>query len=112
RQTGELAHALLARVLDPAEPAAMRAWFQQQHPRPTAEARAALAEVEACLKERALRALLSPGVCRVWRERRFEIILDDEWITGVFDRVHLAEGRARLLDFKTDAVTATEAKER
>lgn len=112
RQTGELIHALFARVLDPVEPAAMRVWFQQQHPMPSPSARAALEEVERCLTQHTLATLLRPDGARIWRERRFEIILDDEWITGMFDRVHLWEGRARLIDFKTDAVDAADVPTR
>jgi ATP-dependent exoDNAse (exonuclease V) beta subunit len=39
----------------------------------------------------------------VWRERAFDVWLDGEWISGVFDRVVLRRDRAVLLDFKTDA---------
>ncbi len=43
----------------------------------------------------------------VWRERPFEIVLEGEWITGVFDRVVLSrEGGSvasvTIYDFKTD----------
>jgi len=44
----------------------------------------------------------------VWRERAFEVVLDDEWVTGVFDRVVVARDaggralRAEVFDFKTD----------
>lgn len=56
------------------------------------------------------------GAAEVWRERAFEIVLDDVWITGVFDRVIVtrdAAGRATgatVFDFKTDAVAADEAE--
>jgi ATP-dependent helicase/nuclease subunit A len=46
----------------------------------------------------------------VWRERAFEVVLDEAWITGIFDRVVVerdAAGRARaatVFDFKTDAL--------
>ncbi|MBA4138040.1 MAG: DNA helicase UvrD [Opitutus sp.] len=46
----------------------------------------------------------------VWRERAFEIVWDGAWVSGVFDRVHVARdagGRATaatVWDFKTDAV--------
>jgi ATP-dependent helicase/nuclease subunit A len=46
----------------------------------------------------------------VWRERSFEIVLDDAWYSGVFDRVVVerdASGRAlraTVWDFKTDRV--------
>ena len=49
-------------------------------------------------------ALESPAPDAIlWREKRFEIVLDGEWITGTFDRVVLVPGkRARILDYKTD----------
>lgn len=53
----------------------------------------------------------------VWRERPFEILLDGEWVSGVFDRVVVerdANGRpsrAAVYDFKTDAVEDRDAAE-
>ncbi|MSU48522.1 MAG: DNA helicase UvrD [Opitutus sp.] len=47
----------------------------------------------------------------VWRERAFELVLDDAWVTGVFDRVVIereAGGRVErvtVFDFKTDRVS-------
>lgn len=47
----------------------------------------------------------------VWRERAFEIVLDEVWLSGVFDRVVVrreASGRvtaATVYDFKTDTLT-------
>lgn len=46
----------------------------------------------------------------VWRERAFEVVLEDAWVTGVFDRVIVerADGRVRrvrVFDFKTDQLT-------
>ena len=44
----------------------------------------------------------------LWRERAFEVVLDNSWVTGVFDRVVVrrdATGRAlgaTVYDFKTD----------
>jgi ATP-dependent exoDNAse (exonuclease V) beta subunit len=59
-------------------------------------------------------ALAAAGGGReVWRERAFEVVLGEEWVTGVFDRVVLdraTDGRvvaATVFDFKTDAVSAT-----
>jgi ATP-dependent helicase/nuclease subunit A len=48
------------------------------------------------------------GRAEVWRERAFEVVLDDTWVTGMFDRVVVerdAAGnvvRAVVIDFKTD----------
>ena len=80
--------------------------------------------VDAAAFEAALACLQAPGLAdvwarrpgaTVWRERAFELVLDDAWVTGVFDRVcveHDAQGRpvrATVFDFKTDSV-ATEAE--
>ena len=46
----------------------------------------------------------------LWREKPFEIVIDESWITGVFDRVHVhreSSGKVRrveVFDFKTDAI--------
>ena len=37
----------------------------------------------------------------LWREQGFEMELDGHWVSGVFDRVEVAPGRVRLIDFKT-----------
>jgi ATP-dependent helicase/nuclease subunit A len=50
------------------------------------------------------------GDARLWREKRFEVVLDDRWLTGVFDRVVVVrdeEGKllsATVVDFKSDEV--------
>jgi ATP-dependent exoDNAse (exonuclease V) beta subunit len=72
---------------------------------------AAIAEADACLQAPALSGVWNqPGRAEVWRERAFEIVLDDAWVTGVFDRV-IVERNGRngvewvtVLDFKTDRV--------
>jgi ATP-dependent helicase/nuclease subunit A len=53
-----------------------------------------------------------PAAADVWRERAFEVVLDDAWVSGVFDRVVIerdASGRAlraTVFDYKTDQVGA------
>ena len=48
------------------------------------------------------------GNCIVWRERAFDVEIDGQPVSGVFDRVHLtlgADGKpviAAIYDFKTD----------
>jgi len=48
------------------------------------------------------------GNVTLWREKRFEVVLGDRWITGVFDRVTIVRGpdgrslRASIVDFKSD----------
>jgi ATP-dependent helicase/nuclease subunit A len=76
----------------------------------------ALAQVRGVLEDPVTRAALDrPGEhAEVWRERNFEILLGDEWLSGTFDRVVLErspEGipeRATILDFKTDRVASPE----
>jgi len=51
----------------------------------------------------------------VWREQPFELVIDGEFCSGVFDRIHLLENSAVIIDFKTDRVdgaTITEAVKR
>jgi len=57
------------------------------------------------------RALARPkGNVELWRERPFEIILDDRWVSGVFDRVTISRDKsdhpltATILDYKSDIV--------
>lgn len=79
----------------------------------------AVTEVLACLQAPALLDVWKrPAVGgEVWRERTFEIVLDQVWITGVFDRVVFmrdASGRvseATVYDFKTDRIKPDELEQ-
>lgn len=69
------------------------------------------AEARACLEAKDVAGVFAhESDAEVWRERRFEIVLDGAWITGVFDRVILKrniDGRvisATVYDFKTDRI--------
>jgi ATP-dependent helicase/nuclease subunit A len=70
-----------------------------------------------CLDSAQVReALGTPGPrTEIWQERGFEILLDEEWVSGTFDRVVVERdgaGRvcgARILDFKTDRCVELEA---
>lgn len=68
-------------------------------------------EARRCLATAEVRKLLSrpsrDAVC--WREKRFEILLEGEWLSGTFDRVVLEADRATILDFKTDKTETDEA---
>ena len=50
------------------------------------------------------------GNADLWREKRFEIVLGDDWVTGVFDRVTIVRDlenrplKATVLDFKSDEI--------
>ena len=72
---------------------------------------AAAEEALACVRSPQLAAMWRPiAGAEVWRERAFEIVLDDAWITGVVDRVVIERDRAgavtaaTVFDFKTDRV--------
>ena len=57
------------------------------------------------------RALARPkGNVELWRERPFEIIVDDQWVSGVFDRVTIVRDKfdhpltTTIVDYKSDIV--------
>ena len=66
----------------------------------------AVAEVERCLADEILaKRLVQPeGDVQLWRESAFDVVTDNEMISGVFDRVHLFADRAEIIDFKSDRV--------
>jgi ATP-dependent exoDNAse (exonuclease V) beta subunit len=71
-----------------------------------------VAEALGCLGEPALAEVFAQpaGPAEVWRERPFEVVLDETWVTGVFDRVVVKRdatgnvARVAVIDFKTDRV--------
>ncbi|MGI8602826.1 MAG: UvrD-helicase domain-containing protein [Verrucomicrobiales bacterium] len=104
RAFGTLVHTLFQQVADPEDLSALEQW--QRHHLPKAESWqiAALSEVRACLENPAIRAAMgrpAPGVS-IWREQTFEIIIDQKWVTGTFDRVIVEKDCIRIVDFKTD----------
>ncbi len=64
----------------------------------------ALEEVVSCLAVKEIwLALTRPSPeAECWLERRFEILLNNEWLSGTFDRVVIEPDKAIILDFKTD----------
>ena len=70
----------------------------------------ALAHVVRALGSEDVRSALSKPSpdAEVWRERRFEILLEDRWLSGTFDRVVVEKDRATIIDFKTDRVKTDE----
>ena len=58
------------------------------------------------------------GFFDLWREKAFDLMMDGEWVSGIFDRVVIhcsTEGQpvsATIYDFKTDHGTDTEIEER
>ncbi|MDQ8189432.1 UvrD-helicase domain-containing protein [Roseibacillus persicicus] len=98
-------------------------WWQPgfELPAGTDYPREALQQVEGTLSDPACQlALKQPSSpAKVWREQDFEVLLDDHWTSGTFDRVTLhsdSTGKvvaAEVLDFKTDQVeTEQDAQDR
>ena len=108
---GSAVHDLLSRLAW--ADAADAAWTQAVAAAPRDVAAAA----DRCLSATDVRKLLErpAGPHVLWREKAFDLIADEEWISGVFDRVVLhkdSEGgftAATLIEFKTDAVKDAEA---
>jgi hypothetical protein len=103
-----LVHRLLAQVEWGPAPEVVRGWESLSEP--------AAREAAAVLRAPALHDVWSPPVgskVEVWRERAFEMIWDEAWITGTMDRVVVECGRdghpsrATVYDFKTDLVDET-----
>ena len=67
----------------------------------------AVDEVARCLANKALaKRLAKPeGDVHLWRERAFDLVVENEFISGVFDRVHVYADRAEIIDFKSDRVS-------
>lgn len=67
----------------------------------------AMAMVQGVLRSPAAAfAFARPGADAVaWRERPFDLMDNESWISGIFDRVIVRPGAVRLVDFKTDEVT-------
>ena len=66
----------------------------------------AVDEVARCLADETVaKRLAKPkGNVQLWRERAFDVVVENELVSGVFDRVHLFDDRAEIIDFKTDRV--------
>ncbi len=117
REFGTLVHAIFEEIewIETADLAGIEAAWKARRPGSTA-LDDALAQVRGVLDEPGLRAAFArPGEqAEIWRERNFEILLGDEWLSGTFDRVALDRdmaGRATgatILDFKTDRVATEE----
>ena len=113
RAYGTLVHALYEQIewLDESQPEALRAlWAGVATPDESIRQRAE-EEVRQSLGVAAIAEILSrpspEAIC--WREKRFEILLKNEWLSGTFDRVVIEPHRALILDFKTDKVDSDEA---
>ena len=75
--------------------------------------REVIGQFRAALNAEAVRAALRQPAApaELWREKSFDVILDDEWVSGVFDRVVIERddrgrvSRAVVQDFKSNRVT-------
>ncbi len=113
RAYGTLVHAFFEQVewLDEVDESMLsKSWANVSCPDDSLRTRAEN-EVRLCIAAPEVRAVLSrpsaEAVC--WREKRFEILLKGEWLSGTFDRVMIEPDRATILDFKTDKVETDEA---
>jgi ATP-dependent helicase/nuclease subunit A len=104
---GRAIHAALATV-QWWDPAAAATWENEQRARFVSER--VIAEARACMEAPALAGVFrqpAGATVTVWRERAFDVVLEDAWITGVFDRVLVfrdgsgAVHEVRVFDFKT-----------
>jgi len=125
RRLGTLAHELFAEVMwqEPWEKLTQR-WQEKalltaadlQSSGDTPEGRA-WRMVENVLASEAGQSVFQPVPMptQLWLERPFDLVMDGEWVSGIFDRVHLtraADGRcisAWIIDFKTDEIAHEEA---
>ena len=66
----------------------------------------AFAEVEKCLEDKSfVKNFIKPiDLVQLWRERAFDVVIDGEMVSGVFDRVHLFSDNAEIIDFKSDKI--------
>jgi ATP-dependent helicase/nuclease subunit A len=108
RDYGTFVHAALQQVRDHQDLSALEKWRAVNCATPESWQVRALAEVDACLQNATIRAAMGrpEGGNTIWLEQPFEMVLDDAWVTGTFDRVVLENDRARIIDFKTDDVAA------
>jgi len=102
--------------LDQAAPEEIAKDWRRRHPTGPVAAEDEFLEA---LNRPAVRAALTPpdGPAVVWREQRFELVLDEDWVSGAFDRVVFIPDAdnptsARVIDFKTDRVSGAALDER
>ena len=114
---GAVVHALLAEI-EWCRPADVAVWAEAWGGRGIQVE--AVAQAVAALRAPALADVwlppVSEGAVEVWRERGFEVVIADEWISGVFDRVVVVCDRtgrataATVYDFKTDKLVGGDSE--
>ncbi len=113
-EIGTAIHALFEKVEwidDSDEDVVVEQWLEKENPPPHI-AEAVLSEFRGALKSPAVKEVLrkGPGEQLLWREKRFELLLDSRLVSGAFDRVAISYDRegeisgATILDFKSDRV--------
>ena len=87
-------------------------WLAASHATPAVKEAVAGQFRHALETEEVRRALSRPaGDVELWREKRFDIVLGDQWITGAFDRVTIvrdesgAPSAATILDYKSNVIS-------
>lgn len=104
---GTAVHRLLAEIewMEPDAGRLIADWQTRQLERGVVE------QAAACVAAPAMADVWrKPPFGEVWRERAFEVVIDKDWITGIFDRVMVERDsagqvvRAVVVDFKTDSV--------
>jgi ATP-dependent exoDNAse (exonuclease V) beta subunit len=115
RDLGSAVHEIFRRIswIDETDfDAVIREWEPTAtHDLPTKEM--AVEHLRNAFSHKAIRdALTRPaGNVELWRERAFDMVLRDQWVSGVFDRVIVVKDgagrvlRATVQDFKTDGVS-------
>ncbi len=115
-KTGSAVHELFEKLewSDSAEPEIICEEWKKQADYPDKTIAAASDIFLKSLKHEELRnSLKKPAsVAELWREKRFELIIDGTWIRGEFDRVTLIKNgageiiEAIILDYKTDNINS------
>lgn len=109
-QFGSMVHAALAAV-EWWDKNRIEPWRQEMQKRGISDE--TIFAAEACLNSPSISHVFRKPenvVAEIWRERNFEIVLGEEWITGIFDRVLVeragdgSANRATVFDFKTDFI--------
>lgn len=113
-EIGKAIHELFQRVswIDDADVAGLIQKWQEASSAHEETKQRAIAQFRQAMASDEVRQVLSrpEGVVSLWREKHFEIVLEDQWITGVFDRVVVTYDRggkplqATILDFKSNEI--------
>jgi ATP-dependent helicase/nuclease subunit A len=115
---GTAVHALFERVnwTEETQPEQLAATWRAEAPGdPHAHAEAERQFLQAMQAPEVRQALSRPaGTAELWRERRFEVVLGGDWVSGAFDRVVVerddagAPARVTVIDYKSNQVSTEE----